>query len=115
MGDRKKNGKYWVKGCSNVLPQLSLDFIIQATLGLCLWSDIFSFQIRFYSVHTWDAVIEKELGPEVPITLTEIHKYVEKIWAQIGWRCLLTERHRRTGCHGYNLIPIQPCDTTGTL
>ena len=49
-----------------VLPQSFLDFIIQANFVLGLQNYIISFQKIFYTVHSWDAVIEKAFDPKVP-------------------------------------------------
>ena len=36
-------------------------------------------------------------------------------WAEIGWRCLPSERSRTTVCHGNGMTSIKPCDTTASL
>ena len=63
----------------------------------------------------WEVVIEKALCPEGPHMVADSHCYIEDIWVPSGRRCLPSEMSRPTGCHGNDIIPLDPCEKTASL
>ena len=57
------HAKFFVCG---VLPQSFLIFILQATWGLHLFKHIFAFQMRLYTVYSWNLCLKYNVDPEMP-------------------------------------------------
>ena len=76
---KQKIPSYWKGSSEGVLPQSSLDFIVQVIFCLGVWSDIFSLQKRFCPVYSCEALTEKARDPEVLHKLSEIHRDRENL------------------------------------
>ena len=97
-------------------PHSFLVFMIQAPWGVGLFIDIFSFQMRFYTVYSWDAVFENTCWPWSATHVQGwIHHYIESRWAPSVWWCLPSVGSMPSGCHGNGMMYMEPCDTTDCL
>lgn len=57
--------------------------------------------------------LKNNVDPELP--QAKRHNFVERIWAQSGWSCHLSECSRPTCFNGIVMMPIESCGKTYTL